>query len=69
MKDIEITTHGDFQAATKPGGDEFIAWAKIGRIQSDCPIEEPGSHVWFSFGATREIALSNVLKELGLKNG
>jgi hypothetical protein len=67
MKDVQITTHGDFQVATAKGENHFTAWAKMGRIQTDCPIKEPGEHVWFNFGATREEARERVLDELGLK--
>ena len=66
MDDVRVTRHGEFEIATGRGVSEFTAWAKMGRIQSDCPIKEPGAHVWFNFGATREDALARILAELGL---
>lgn len=67
MDDVIVTTHGDFQVATAPGATGgFVAWAKMGHIQGDCPITEPGQHVWFDFGRTREEARDHVLAELGL---
>lgn len=66
MKDVEITTHGDFQVATARGPNGFTAWAKMGAIQTDCPIKEPGTHVWYNFGRTREEARHRILDELGL---
>lgn len=66
MKDVEVTTHGDFQVATALGPNGFTSWAKMGMIQTDCPIKEPGAHVWFNFGSTREEARSRILDELGL---
>ena len=66
MHEIEVTRHGDFEVATGRGVAGYTAWAKMGRIQSDCPVKEPGAHVWFNFGATREEARDRVLAELGL---
>lgn len=67
MDAVEVTRHGDFEVATaKSKGFGFTAWGKMGRIQTDCPIKEPGAHVWFNFGPTREKARENVLAELGL---
>ena len=63
----EVTQHGDWQIATtesKVSG--FMAWAKMGRIVADDPISEPGAHVWFAFGPTRDAARISLLKELGL---
>lgn len=68
MKDVEVTTHGDFQVATARGQSGFAAWAKMGKIQTDCPIKEPGAHVWFNFGSTREEAQRRILDELGLQH-
>lgn len=56
MDDVQVTQHGDFEVATARGASGFTSWAKMGRIQSDCPIKEPGAHVWFNFGATRDEA-------------
>jgi hypothetical protein len=68
MEAVEVTRHGDFEVATAKGrGAGFTAWAKMGRIQSDCPIKEPGEHVWFNFGATRKEARERVLFELELR--
>jgi hypothetical protein len=67
MDEVEVTRHGDFEVATAKGkGLGFTAWAKMGRIQTDCPIKEPGAHVWFNFGATRKMARERILAELGL---
>ena len=66
MDEVQVTRHGDFEIATARGTSGFTAWAKMGRIQSDCPIKEPGEHVWFNFGPTREKARENILAELGL---
>lgn len=67
MKKVEVTRHGDFEVATAKGeGPGFTAWAKMGRIQTDCPIKEPGTQVWFNFGSTREEAILKILVELGL---
>lgn len=66
MSDVEVTRHGDFEVATVRGKSGFTAWAKMGAIQTDCPIKEPGAHVWFNFGRTREEARNRVLDELGL---
>lgn len=66
MNDVEVTRHGEFEVATARGMDGFTSWAKMGRIQTDCPIKEPGAHVWFNFGPTREIARDRILVELGL---
>lgn len=66
MQKIEVTKHGDFQVATARGGEGFVSWAKMGTIVADCPVEEPGSHVWFNFGSTREEARGRILKELNL---
>ena len=66
MKDVEVTTHGDFQVATARGENGFTSWAKMGTIQTDCPIKEPGAHVWFNFGRTREEARRRILDELSL---
>jgi hypothetical protein len=67
MKDVEVTKHGDFQIATGRGEHGFTAWGKMGTIQTDCPIKEPGAHVWFNFGLTREEAESRLIDELGLR--
>ena len=66
MKHVEVTTHGDFQIATGRGESGFWAWGKMGLIQTDSPLKEPGSHVWFNFGKTREEAKTRLLNELGL---
>jgi hypothetical protein len=66
MKNVEVTRHGDFFVATAEGDDGFTAWAKMGMIQTDCPVKEPGTHVWFNFGRTREEAKRRILDELGL---
>lgn len=66
MDDVQVTQHGDFEVATARGASGFTSWAKMGRIQSDCPIKEPGAHVWFNFGATRDEAHARILAELGL---
>jgi hypothetical protein len=63
----QVTRHGDFQVATAKGkGDGFLSWAKMGMIQGDCPLSEPGDPVWFDFGKTREQARANVLAQVGL---
>lgn len=68
MDDVEVTRHGDLEIATAKGeGPGFTAWAKMGRIQSDCPIKEPGAHVWFNFSTTREESIERILVELGLR--
>lgn len=67
MQEVEISTHGGWQVATARGSSGgFTAWAKMGRIQSDCPIKEPGEHVWFNFGESREEARRRVLAEVGM---
>lgn len=66
MKDVEVTTHGDFQIATARGKTGYTAWAKMGKIQTDCPIKEPGNYIWFNFGNSREEARKAILDELGL---
>ena len=66
-KQTNITKHGNFQIATIPaesGG--YIAWGKMGTIVTDCPLREPGEHVWFEFGNSRLEALNKLLNELGL---
>ena len=69
MRDVQVTKHGAFQAATAPGADGgFVAWAKMGPITGDCPVSEPGEHVWFCFGASRDEALRAVLADVGLSN-
>lgn len=68
MKNVEITTHGDFQVATVPGKNGFTSWAKMGKIKTDSPIKEPGNHVWFNFGKTRRQAREAILFELGLSH-
>lgn len=70
MKDRQISKHGDFQIATAKGASgRFIAWGKMGKIVADDPVTEPGNHVWFQSGATREDAKDKLLDELGLKHG
>lgn len=66
MKEVEVTQHRDFQVATARGKSGFISWAKMGKIQTDCPLKEPGANVWFNFGHTREEARHRILEELGL---
>lgn len=66
MQDVEVTRHSDFEVATAHGKNGFVAWAKMGRIQTNCPIKEPGAHVWFNFGTTRHEARDRILAELGL---
>ena len=66
MRDVEVTRHGDFEVATARGEHGFTSWGKMGRIQSDCPVKEPGTHVWFNFGRTRQEARDRTLVELGL---
>ena len=67
MQEVQVSTHGGWQVATARGASGgFVAWAKMGLIQSDCPIKEPGQHVWINFGATRDEARNRVLAEVGL---
>jgi esterase/lipase superfamily enzyme len=42
---------------------EFFAWAKLGKIETFCPVKESGD-IWFVFEKTRELAISSVLSEL-----
>jgi hypothetical protein len=66
---VEVTKHSDYEVATIPGSyDGFVAWAKMGRIQGINPVDEPGEHVWFNFGQTREDAKRKILNELGLQD-
>ncbi|GAB2182665.1 hypothetical protein DLREEDagrD3_28880 [Denitratisoma sp. agr-D3] len=65
MQDVEVTGHGDFEVATARGKFGFTAWAKKGKIQTDCPVKEPGEHVWFNFGKTRSQAQDAILVEIG----
>lgn len=67
MKCVEVTRHGDFQVATAYASGTFVSWAKMGRIQADNPVDEPGQHVWFNFGVTRVQARERILEELGLR--
>lgn len=65
----QVTRHGDFEVATARAAKSssgFMSWAKMGRIVGDCPITEPGAHVWFNSGRTREEARDRLLAELGL---
>lgn len=69
MLEREIEQCGDFQIATaraKFGTKTWWAWAKMGIIQSDRPLKEPGEHVWFDFGSTRQDAAEKIKRELGL---
>ena len=66
MNDIEITRHGAFHIATAQGKTCFVAWGKMGPIQAQDPIREPGNHVWVNYEATREEARRNLLGEFGL---
>lgn len=63
-----MTRHGYFHVATMPNrnGGGFVAWAKMGSIIGAHPLDEPGAHVWFNFGSTRDEARGNLLAELGL---
>lgn len=42
---------------------EFIAWGKWGRLETDCPLREPGE-VWFDFADTAEEAEAKVRGEI-----
>ena len=62
-----VTRFGDFCVATVPhpsGG--YVAWAKMGNIVGPSPLYEPGQHVPFAFGRTRDEAREKVLEELGM---
>lgn len=64
---VEVTNHGIFNIATKRGKTGmFVAWGKVGQIESTCSVREPGDPVWFNFGKTRDEAKRNLLDELGL---
>jgi hypothetical protein len=66
MKEIEHC--GAWSIATIPSssGGGFTSWAKKGPITGSHPLNEPGEHVWFEFGATRSIAAHRIKVELGL---
>lgn len=66
---IDIQKKGAWSVATKPcvNGSGFMAWAKMGQIVGSDPIDEPGAHVWFDFGPTREAASAKVLQQIGLE--
>ena len=68
MSAVEVETCGDWQIATAPGElGGFMSWGKMGRITGTNPVNEPGEHVWFNFGGTREQASRNLKVELGLE--
>jgi hypothetical protein len=63
-----IQRAGDWYIATaacRVSGD-YVAWAKMGPITGRSPMDEPGGHVWFQFGATREQAIERLYRELGI---
>ena len=64
---LEIERIDDWQIASAqaPTG-RWWAWAKMGQIQGQCPLSEPGNYVWANFGETREEALGKTKEELGL---
>ena len=64
--DVVTERHGDFEIAVGRGVDGFLAWGKMGRIQTTCPVLEPGNHVFVNFGTSREEARDRLLSELGL---
>ena len=66
---MRIEQHGPWQFAVRHkrnGGDGFIAWGKVGVIQGDCPLFEPGDPVHFGFGDTEDEALKDAMSETGL---
>lgn len=44
-------------------GAKFLAWGKFGRMETDCPVREPGN-VWFDYGDTPEEAEGKVRAEI-----
>lgn len=69
MSGIVITQVRDWQVASRRLGSRFYAWAKMGKIQGDSPMTEPGCNVYFNSAETREEATRLVLDELGLSMG
>ena len=56
---VEVTNHGIFNIATKRGKTGmFVAWGKVGQIESTCSVREPGEHVWFNEAAIKLMLLS-----------
>jgi hypothetical protein len=53
-------------ARARHGLRRWWAWGKMGSIQGDSPLTEPGSHVWCEFGDSREEASRKLKQELGL---
>jgi hypothetical protein len=66
MSGVEVQREGAWSIATAPGRSCFMAWAKMGRITGTSPINEPGEHVWFEFGSTRQEAADKLRRDLGL---
>lgn len=67
LEGVVVTNHGIFNIATKRGKTgRFVAWGKVGQIETTCPVREPGDNVWFNFGRTRDEAKRNLMEELGL---
>jgi hypothetical protein len=67
MDDIHVDRLNGWSIATARGATgRFVSWAKMGMIQRDSPITEPGAHVWFEFGETRSEAPNKLRAELGL---
>lgn len=60
-----ITKHGNWSIAEAPCRSGYYAWAKVGEISSDNPVDEPGE-VWFEFGDIPDEARGKLLRELGL---
>ena len=67
MKDRQIEKLGAWNIATANGkSGSVVAWAKMGPLTGTGPLDEPGEHVWFEFGMTREDAKGKLMAELGL---
>ena len=62
-----IVSDRGWSFATVPGCKSgFMGWAKMGPILGTNPFNEPGEHVWFEFGDTREAVVNALKRELGL---
>jgi hypothetical protein len=67
MRERIVERSGSWHIATAIGASgRFVSWAKMGPITGDGPLTEPGYHVWFNFGATRDDAVKAIKQELGI---
>lgn len=68
MTEKQLIRRGDWHIASANGlSGRFVAWGKMGPIVADDPVREPGEHVFFEFGETREAAVKRLIDSLGIR--